>query len=157
MKNAKLSATTRKRLARLPQERFSRWDPYPAYPLKPSVPARDPASGASGSGVEASPHPFRPAPYTTRCRNSLDLLTFLASPHGDKKDTKQDRRIHRIATMRGRLHSQSLHTVYWSQSSPSSEYASKDIGDPLTSAAPRQHKLVRHLGLEYQGSCSTRK
>lgn len=32
---------------------------------------RDPTSGASGSGKEASPHSLVPAPYTTRCRNSL--------------------------------------------------------------------------------------
>ena len=77
MNIATFSSSHRKRLARLPHERFTRRDPYPAYPIKPSDAAREPASGASGSGKEASPLSLRPAPYTTRCRNSLDLLPFL--------------------------------------------------------------------------------
>jgi len=65
-----------------------RRDPYPGYPLKPRVAARDPASGASGSGEEASPHSLGPAPYSTRCRNRFDLLRFLASLHGGKMNQK---------------------------------------------------------------------
>ena len=87
MKVAKLSSSCRKRLARLPQERFSRRDPYP--PQKPRDAARDPASGASGSGEEASPHSLGPAPYTTRCRNRFDLLRFFDSPHGAKMKQKR--------------------------------------------------------------------
>ncbi len=75
-------------LPRLPQERFSRRDPYPGYPLKPSDVARDPASGVSGSGVEASPHSLKPAPYNTRCRKRFDPLRFPTSTHGGKMKQK---------------------------------------------------------------------
>ena len=62
--------------------------PIPRVPPQTEVAERDPASGASGSGEEASPHSLRPAPYTTRCRNRFDLLRFLASPHGGKMNQK---------------------------------------------------------------------
>ena len=150
MKFAKLSSSCRKRLARLPQERFSRRDPYPGYPLKPSDAARDPASGASGSGAEASPHPLRPAPYTTRCRNRFDLLLFLASPHGEKKNRKEVR--HRGSAGRNpctRCTGISLHLRPSTHRTTLAGYSNPWSQDETL--------FSRHLCLDYQGSYSTRK